>query len=333
LNGASADDPGERPQQRNWLFWAKRLLTWCFFILVPVLLVYLARNVEWAEVMGTLRSYPISTLALGLAIALASYLTYSCFDLLGRAYTGHSMRVYEVLPVTFVCYAFNLNMGAVVGGVALRYRLYSRYGLDVPTITRVLSMSMVTNWLGYILLAGGLFSLGVLSLPANWELGETGLRLIGIALQAIAIGYLLACGLSKRRSWHVRGHEIVLPPFKFALLQAAMGAANWSLMALLIFLLLPEGAFYPTILAILMVSSIAGVITHIPAGLGVIELVFITLLQNQFPQSEIMAALIGYRALYFLLPLALACVVYVILEKQARARQTGEPGPALSDNS
>ena len=323
---STANTAKSRPPQRSWFYWAKRILTWCFFIAVPVLLIYLARNVEWAEVAATLREYPLTTLAMGVVIALLSYATYSCFDLLGRAYTRHSMRIHEVLPVTFVCYAFNLNMGAIVGGVALRYRLYSRYGLDVPTITRVMSLSMVTNWLGYILLAGSLFSLGLLRLPESWELGQTGLRLIGIALLLVAASYFLACGLSKRRSWHIRGHEIVLPPLKFALLQAALGAANWSLMALLIFLLLPQGVFYPTILAILMVSSIAGVVTHIPAGLGVIEVVFITLLQHQFPQSEIMAALIGYRAMYFLFPLALACVVYLILEKQARGRR--HEGPA-----
>lgn len=318
---SNADQRADPSPSRPWWYWAKRILTWCFFIAVPVLLFYLARNVDWAEVITTLRDYPLSTLVIGAVIALVSYATYSCFDLLGRAYTGHAMRIREVLPVTFVCYAFNLNMGAIVGGVALRYRLYSRYGLDVPTITRVMSLSMVTNWLGYILLAGSLFSLGLLKLPNSWEIGQTGLRLIGIALLLVAIGYLLACGLSTRRSWHIRGHEIVLPPLKFALLQAALGATNWSLMALLIFLLLPEGVFYPNILAILMVSSIAGVITHIPAGLGVIEVVFIALLQHQLPQSEIMAALVGYRALYFLFPLALACVVYLALERQARTRQ------------
>ncbi|WP_415055103.1 lysylphosphatidylglycerol synthase domain-containing protein [Halopseudomonas sp.] len=328
-NGDQSAAPS--PRRPLW-YWAKRILTWCFFIAVPVLLYYLARNVDWAEVISTLRDYPLSTLALGAVIALVSYATYSCFDLLGRAYTGHAMRIREVLPVTFVCYAFNLNMGAIVGGVALRYRLYSRYGLDVPTITRVMSLSMVTNWLGYILLAGGLFSLGSLKLPNSWEIGQTGLRLIGIALLLVAIGYLLACGLSTRRSWHIRGHEIVLPPLKFALLQAALGAANWSMMALLIFLLLPEGVFYPSILAILMVSSIAGVITHIPAGLGVIEVVFIALLQHQVPQSEIMAALVGYRALYFLFPLALACVVYLALERQAQTRQHDGSG-AEPENS
>jgi len=138
----------------------------------------------------------------------------------------------------------------------------------------------------------------------------------------VASAYLLACGLSKKRQWHWRGHVILLPPLRMALIQAVLGALNWSLMALLIYLLMPDRAVYPTILGILMISSIAGVITHIPAGLGVIEVVFITLLQHDFAKSELLAALIAYRAIYFLFPLTIACVVYLVLEKHAKARRS-----------
>ena len=76
-------------------------------------------------------------------------------------------------------------------------------------------------------------------------------------------------------------------------------------------------------------------ITHIPAGLGVIEAVFIAMLQHEMSKGSIVAALIGYRAIYFLLPLAVACVVYLVLEKRAKKlrqnadQETGEePRPA-----
>lgn len=314
----------EQKKPRSKWFWINRGLTLAFFILVPVLLYIQARNIDWQEVAGTLRTYSPTTLLVGAAIALLSYGVYCCYDLLGRYYTGHKLPMRQVLPVTFVCYAFNLNMGALIGGVAFRYRLYSRLGLDMPTITRILTLSMVTNWLGYIILAGGIFSLGLVTLPVSWQIGETGLRLLGIALLAVAAGYLLACGFAKRRRWHWRGHEILLPPWRLALVQACVGALNWSLMALLIYLLMPEDAFYPTILGILMISSIAGVITHIPAGLGVIEVVFITLLQHEFAKSELLAALIAYRALYFIFPLVIACITYLILEKRSKALRNAQ---------
>ncbi len=90
------------------------------------------------------------------------------------------------------------------------------------------------------------------------------------------------------------------------------------MMALLIYSLLPASASYPEVLATLMISSIAGVVLHVPAGLGVIETVFITVLRDHFSRGELVAALIGYRLLYFLIPLLLACAVYLWLERHAK---------------
>ena len=89
-------------------------------------------------------------------------------------------------------------------------------------------------------------------------------------------------------------------------------------MASLMWLLLPEDVAYPTVLGILLISSIAGAIAHIPAGLGVLETIFLALLQ-EVPKGGVIAALIAYRALYYLLPLSIALVTYLIMEKRAKA--------------
>ncbi|UYG03053.1 lysylphosphatidylglycerol synthase domain-containing protein [Halomonas sp. LR3S48] len=312
-----------RPRRR-WLKWLKRIATLAFFVLVAVLLFSLARNVDWHEVIETLRGYSPLMLVAGVGITAVSYLVFSSYDLLGKKYTGHGLSTGRVLLVAFVCYAFNLNLGAWVGGLAMRYRLYTRLGLGVGIVTRILSISLIANWLGYMILAGAIFSFRLLELPQNWEIGATGLQFIGFGLLAVAFAYLTACRFSKRRVWHIRGHEIVLPPLRLALMQAALGAANWSLMAALIYLLLPQGLFFPSILGILLISSIAGVITHIPGGLGVLEAVFLALLQHHVAPSQILAALIGYRALYFLLPLTVAFLVYLLLERRGRKRKRAQ---------
>lgn len=311
----------ESSRQRSiWIKWLARGVTLLFFIIVVVLLFSLVQNMDWSAVVDTLRGYSPALLLMGLGITAASFAVFSSYDLLGKLYTGHELPVKQVMPLAFVCYAFNLNLGAWVGGIALRYRLYTQFGLNVATVTRVLSVSVTSNWLGYMLLAGTLFTLGLIELPGHWQIGTLGLQIIGVALLLVCLFYLAACRYSRRRTWHLRGHEIVLPSLRLALLQMMLGAINWSLMAALVYLLLPEGVFYPTILAILLVSSIAGVVTHIPAGLGVLEAVFIALLQHQVASSDILAALIGYRALYFLFPLALACLMYLFLERWSNKR-------------
>ncbi|UBM23231.1 lysylphosphatidylglycerol synthase domain-containing protein [Pseudomonas sp. p1(2021b)] len=302
-----------------WRTWGKRLMTLLFLVLIPTLLYLLARNLDWNEVRQSLLAYKPGTLAIGLVLAFASYLTFASYDLLGRAYTGHHLPARQVLPVAFVCYAFNLNFTTWVGGVALRYRLYGRLGLDTPTITRILTLGLLTNWVSYMLLAGTVFALGLVEMPNNWAVGATGLRLIGVLLLALALGYLLACAFAKRRTWSLRGHELTLPSLRLALCQVALGAANWALMAALIHWLLPHELFYPSILGILLISCVAGVVAHIPAGLGVLEAVFLALLHGQIGQGSLVAALLGYRTLYYLIPLLLALLVYLVLEKRARA--------------
>lgn len=302
----------------SWQKWGKRLLTLLFVILIPVLLFSLARNLDWAEVRQSLFAYKPGTLAIGLLLALASYLVFASYDLLARAYTGHQLPARQVLPVAFVCYAFNLNFTTWVGGVALRYRLYGRLGLDTPTITRILTLGLLTNWMGYLLLAGCVFASGFVKLPATWAVGATGLRLIGVLMVAVAVGYLLACAFAKRRTWHLRGHELTLPSIRLALCQVALGASNWALMAALIYWLLPGDLFYPSVLGVLLISCVAGVVAHIPAGLGVLEAVFLALLHGQLGQGSLVAALLGYRTLYYLIPLAVAVITYLVLEQRAR---------------
>lgn len=312
-------------KHKDWHIWGKRLLTLLFIVLIPALLYMLARNLDWNEVRQSLVDYKPSTLIIGLGLAVCSYLTFASYDLLARAYTGHHLPARQVLPVAFVCYAFNLNFTTWVGGVALRYRLYGRLGLDTGTITKILTLGLLTNWMGYMLLAGTVFALRLVKLPDSWAVGVTGLQMIGFLLLGVALAYLLACGFAKRRTWRVRDHEITLPSMRLALCQVALGASNWALMAALIYWLLPGDLFYPSILGILLISCVAGVVAHIPAGLGVLEAVFLALLHGQLGQGSLVAALLGYRTLYYLIPLLLAVITYLVLEKRARAmRQRGE---------
>jgi uncharacterized membrane protein YbhN (UPF0104 family) len=306
------------PQKRSLWRWLKRGVAVLCFVMVPVLLFMLVRNMDWQEVSHALRSYKLSTLLLGALITLASYLVFASYDLLSKRYTGHEVPATKVLPLAFVCYAFNLNLSSWVGGIALRYRLYGKLGLKAGTITQILSLGLVTNWLGYLMIGGTVFALGFPNLPDGVKIGALGLRLIGIAMVLVGVAYLLACAFARKRTWRVRGNDITLPTFRFALLQAATGALNWALMGSLIYLLLPAKASFFEVLAILLISSIAGVITHIPAGLGVLETIFITMLQGEYSKGALLAALIGYRALYFLMPLAISCVIYLVLEQRTR---------------
>ncbi len=82
--------------------------------------------------------------------------------------------------VSFICYAFNLTHSAPrVGGIGMRYRLYSRLGAERQHHHPYFSLSITTNWLGYILLGGVIFTADLVKLPPHWYISQTTLRIIG----------------------------------------------------------------------------------------------------------------------------------------------------------
>lgn len=298
---------------------AKKILTWLFFIAVIALLVVYATKVDWQEVWKVIRNYNRMVLLSAVGLVIVSYLLYGCYDLLARSYCGHKLAKRQVMLVSFICYAFNLTLSTWVGGIGMRYRLYSRLGLPGSTITRIFSLSISTNWLGYILLAGVIFTIGVVQLPNHWYIDEGTLRILGIVLLAIIAVYLWFCAFAKHRHATIRGQRLVLPSFKFALAQMAISSANWMVMGAIIWLLMGQDVNYFFVLGVLLVSSIAGVIVHIPAGIGVLEAVFIALLAGEHvSHGTIIAALLAYRLLYFIAPLLLAIVCYLWLESRAK---------------
>ncbi|MNQ89060.1 Inner membrane protein YbhN [compost metagenome] len=284
-----------------------------------MLITLLAQRIDWNEVLDTLAAFNVRRLIIASMFTVLSFLTYACFDLIGRTYIRQRLSWRQVLPVGVISYAFNLNLSAWVGGVAMRYRLYSRLGVSKGNIARILGLSLTTNWLGYMAVAGAIFSSGLVRMPPGWTLSSAALQGVGVLLLLVSTGYLAACRFSGRRGWVVRGVEINLPSARMALLQLALGALNWSLMAAVIFTLLPGKLDYPLVLGVLLISAIAGVITHIPAGLGVLEAVFVALLQHQASRGSLIAGLIAYRAIYFILPLLIAVGMYLLIEARARA--------------
>ena len=297
----------------------KRILSGLFFIAVAGLLVVYAQKIDWPEVWKVIRGYNRVALLGAFGLVIVSYLIYGCYDLLGRAYCGHRLAKRQVMLVSFICYAFNLTLSTWIGGIGMRYRLYSRLGLRGGTITRIFSLSITTNWLGYVVLGGVIFSANLVQLPARWYISQESLRIIGIAMLLVSALYLWACAFAKRRHLTVKGQRLVLPSWRFALLQAALSGANWLVMGVFIGLLLGQEVSYFLVLGALLVSSIVGVVVHIPAGIGVLEAVFIAMLSAEpISRGAVIAALLAYRLLYYFLPLAIATMGYLILESQAK---------------
>jgi uncharacterized membrane protein YbhN (UPF0104 family) len=219
--------------------------------------------------------------------------------------------------IGFVSFAFNVNLGPLVGGIGLRYRLYTRFGLRLPVVTDVVAMSMLTNWLGYFVVAGAVFMFRPPPLPESWLVGSVALPAIGAALWCVVAAYLGLCNWSRRREWQLRGHRWTLPTAAMAGAQVVMASLNWLLIGGLVYTALQGRIDFPTVLGVLLLAAVAGLLTHVPAGLGVIEAVFVALLSDRLPSTELLGGLLLYRLIYYIAPLVLAAVLWVAVESFA----------------
>lgn len=317
--------------KRAWWPWFMHALKFAFFVGVAYLIVTQARTVHWNEVLTALHEKPLAGLWLAGVFVVCSHVLYSCFDLLGRYVTGHGLSKLKVLMITLISYGFSLNLGTLVGGAGFRFRLYSRFGLDAKTIARVIMTSIFTNWFGYCLLAGLAFGLSPLELPPDWKIDNTGMHVIGIALIGLALAYLVLCACVSGRSWTIKGHPLTVSSLRFSLLQIAMSCTNWMLMAGVLYVLFEQKIAYTDVLCVLLVAAIAGVITHVPGGLGVTESVFVGFLSYQMPSKDLLAALLIFRTIYYFIPLGLATIAYLLVEARLGTKKAN-PSAKERDN-
>lgn len=298
--------------------WTRRVAPWALALLVLALLSRHVGSVDWPAVWQALQQQRARDLWLTGALALVSYALFASYDLVGRLQTRHAVGLPRTLGIAAVCYAFNLNFGSLVGALALKLRLYGRAGVKPGTVAQVITLSIVTNWLGYLVLGGLLLLLAPPPMPPRIELSEPALRAIGIAMLLVVAAYTVLCVRRGGRPFRWRGRRVAPPRAGVAAWQLAVSSANWLLMGLIVWLLLQQVLPYTTVLAVLLLAAVAGVATHVPAGLGVLEAVFVACLGSRLAPPTLLAALVAYRAVYYLAPLVLAVAGYAIDEAAAR---------------
>lgn len=296
-------------------------------VAAAVLLVRAARSVDWAGVGAALTGYRVTTLAAAAALTALSYFVYCGYDLAARRYAGHRLPGRRVALIAFISYAFSLNIGALVGGTGFRFRLYAHSGLDVGTIGRVIAYSVSTNWIGYLALAGGLFAMRGVTVPAEWAIGTSGVEVLGWTMLGAAIAYLVACRFAHGWVFHLHRIWFRLPTLALAGAQFALAGANWAVMAAILYLLLHGQVDYPAVLATLLISAVASALAHIPAGIGVLEAVFLALLGHVVAPAQLLAALLAYRGLYYLLPMLAAVALYLAFEAAGKPPRPAPRSP------
>lgn len=280
-------------------------------VIVGILASRKLAQIELRDVWSALVSIPHRTTGLAILYTLASYGILTLYDGLGLRYLRESLSLRRVMFSSFLSYAFNFSLGSILGAVAMRYKLYRAWGLAYRTITKLTAFCVVTSWLGYLFVTGVALSLhpqATVDLPIP----------DGISVRAAGIGLLLALTFGV---WffltrpHVRlfRRQIRSPSRPMLFSQLTVASVQWLMQPLIIYTLLQafEPVPFTLVLVTYLMASVLAVAAHVPAGLGVIEGTFLMALEGRVPASDILAAMLAYRAIYFLAPLCVAIVLFI----------------------
>jgi len=279
--------------------------------------------VTWHALTVDIFGTPPSRLGAAVILTATNYAVLTGYDFLAFAYLGRSLPWRRVAVASFVAYAISNNVGfGMLSGASVRYRFYTRWGLTAEELTRIVFSYVVTFWLGLLMLGG--LSLAASRLPS--ELGLPALIApVGWVLVLASLGYVAAAFLLPPIRF--RGFELRLPSPAIAVAQLAISVLDWVLAGAVLSVLLPPGGlpFLP-LLGAFLASQLLALASHVPGGMGVFEGLMVLLLKPSMPAMTLLPALIVYRAVYYLFPLAVALLILVTDELHQRRSQTAWVG-------
>ncbi len=274
------------------------------------------RHLKVDDIKAALSAIPASALVISFAWTVLSYGVLTFYDRLGTIYAGHKVSYRRVAFASFCAYALSHNLGfAAVSGAAVRYRLYSHWGLTAVQIAKVVGFCSLTFGLGGLVLGGCILFFEPLSVPFfSSVLPLWAFYLIGAAMWAIVASYVVISRTAG--TIRFRGHEFNLPNWRMAVVQVALASLDVAVTAAIFYALIPPtpGLTYLRFLACYLASYSAGLIANLPGGLGVFDTAMLFGLEPYLPPPVVLGAILVFRLYYYIIPLFLAGSLFALNE-------------------
>jgi uncharacterized membrane protein YbhN (UPF0104 family) len=276
-------------------------------------LVHMLKGVDTGVVLVALAEKPLMQIGLAALCVLGSFCTLTFYDLFALRTLGKKHVPYRIAALSsFTSYVIGHNVGATVfTGGAIRFRIYSDYGLSAIDVAKICFLSGLTFWLG------NLFVLGIGMAWHPWAASAMDLlppsinRLIALGCLAGIAAYLVWIFTGKgRRQLGQHGWKVFLPSARLTLVQIGIGVADLGFCALAFYLLMPvyPDVDFVSVAVVFILATLHGFASHAPGSLGVFDAAMLVALP-QFTREHLVATLLLYRMLYFVIPFMLAITI------------------------
>jgi uncharacterized membrane protein YbhN (UPF0104 family) len=305
-----------RSSKSTWLHVLSALLSVLLFAGALYVLRSELRQHSLPEILGELRKFSPVRLVLALGATGLSFLALAGYDAVSLSVLGHKLPFRRIGYAAFLGYAFANSLPlSIVTGAAVRYRLYSQWGIARADAARVITLNTITYVVGLLASAGLAFALQPVLLPGFLHLPLRTVRPVGFVCLAVVVAYLI---WSSRPGGDLRlwRWELPRPTLRRALAQIGVSSADWVFSGAALYALLPHRVPFHVFFAVFLLGQIAGLVAQVPGGLGVFEAVMLWGLTPALSTPAVLIGLVGYRLVYFLLPLGLATVIWV--QREAR---------------
>lgn len=338
VNSPQNPPPPEKESGRNrsglkkYLGYLGRVLICAVFVLAVYLLYNKLKAYSIAQIRESIQQISYGRIAVSAFLMIINYMILVGYDWLALKAIHKTLPLSKVGLVSFVGQAVSYNFGALLGGTSVRYRFYSAWGFSITDIVRLVLMLAVTFWVGALGLCGIIFIFWPPVIPdaLAHNMPVTDVRILGVILSAIAFAYLALC-FCMRKPMHIFGKEFVFPAPKIAIAQCIVAGVDIVAAAACMYALLPGDIDIPFMefLPGYLMAQVAVVLTHIPGGVGVFELVILELSHTTHEQA-VFAAVLLFRLIYYIIPLLAAALLLAVYETRQQKNLLRDAGRWLS---
>jgi glycosyltransferase 2 family protein len=304
--------------------------------IAAVVLYRILRTINAREVVEAVMATAPRDITLAAVFVACGYLTLTFYDLFALRTIGRTQVPYwGAALAAFTSYAVGHNVGAsVFTGGAVRYRVYSAWGLTAVEVAKICFVAGLTFWLGNATVLGlgiayaPLAATAIDQLPA-W-LNRAGAVLILIVLALYVSWVWRRPRVVGREAWCVN-----LPGGPLTLLQIVIGIVDLGFCALAMYMLVPDepNIGFVTLAVIFVSATLLGFASHAPGGIGVFDAAMLVALW-QFDKEDVLAGLLLFRLLYYIIPFALSLLILggreLVLLLRGTAPPPLEPIPSLA---
>ena len=286
-------------------------------IVVAVYVLYhMLHDIEVRDVIKALKTTDTRDVVLAAVFVAAGYFTLTFYDLFALRTIGRADVPYRIAALAgFTSYSVGHNIGAsVFTGGAVRYRIYSAWGVGAIEVAKICFVAGLTFWLGNATVLGLGIAYDPHAASAIDQMPPWFNRIIALIVLTVLTCYVIWVWRTPRAVGH-SSWRVTLPGGPLTLLQIAIGIVDLGFCALAMYVLVPDdpNIGFITLAVIFVSATLLGFASHSPGGLGVFDAAMMVALW-QFNKEELLAGLLLFRLLYYITPFAFALVILGLRE-------------------